>query len=102
MHTTVKFVINEKLLRSFLSLPKFCVGLDTLVKEKMFQSTDEKGVKCWMCTECGYSSPKTSNIYKHVERVHLNVSLFCDYCNRQFKSRNDLNVHKKICVQIHQ
>jgi len=69
-------------------------GLEALVKEKMFQ-TETNGIKIWNCLECGYGTPKTTNIRKHIERMHMNVALSCDFCQRQFKSRNDLNVHLK-------
>ena len=72
----------------------FWKGLDALVKEKMFQ-TETNGIKTWNCLECGYGTPKTTNIRKHIERMHMNVALSCDFCQRQFKSRNDLNVHLK-------
>ena len=72
----------------------YCQGLDTLVKEKMVQ-TVTNGIKLWNCLDCGYGSAKTTNITKHIERMHMNVTLTCDFCQRLFKSRNDLNVHMK-------
>lgn len=69
--------------------------LDIVVKEKMIQSTDENGLKMWTCSCCGYVSKKTTNMYKHIERKHLFLALKCDYCQKEFSSRNDFNVHNK-------
>ncbi|XP_023320020.1 protein tramtrack, beta isoform isoform X32 [Eurytemora carolleeae] len=70
-------------------------GIDSIVKGKMFSSTsnDKRG---WSCTECGYFSTKTTNLYKHIERRHLFLSVSCNVCNKTFRSRDDLNVHMRI------
>ena len=70
--------------------------LDAIVKEKMVETVDNAGKKIWSCSLCGYISNKTTNMYKHIERKHLNVNLYCEVCNRVFKSRDDLNVHKRL------
>jgi len=69
--------------------------IDLVVKEKMIQSTDESGLKMWTCSCCGYVSKKTTNMYKHIERKHLFLALKCDFCQKEFSSRNDFNVHIK-------
>ena len=71
--------------------------IDLVVKEKMIQSTDESGLKIWSCSCCGYVSKKTTNMYKHIERKHLFLTLKCDFCQKEFSSRNDFNVHVKTC-----
>jgi len=71
-------------------------GIEILVKEKMFPcAINEIGTKGFGCTDCDYKSSKTTNMYKHIERKHLLLTLFCELCNSPFKSRNDLSVHKK-------
>ena len=62
----------------------------------MVETVDNAGKKIWSCSLCGYISNKTTNMYKHIERKHLNVNLYCEVCNRVFKSRDDLNVHKRL------
>ena len=69
--------------------------IDHVVKEKMIQSTDENGLKMWTCSCCGYVSKKTTNMYKHIERKHLFLSLKCDFCQKEFSNRNDFNVHTR-------
>ena len=61
----------------------------------MIQSTDESGLKMWTCSCCGYVSKKTTNMYKHIERKHLFLALKCNFCQKEFSSRNDCNVHIK-------
>jgi len=74
--------------------------LDSVVKYKMIEIADSTGKKSWSCSDCGYTSNKTTNMYKHIERKHLAIILFCDFCQKQFKSRDDLNVHKRIHSQL--
>ena len=69
--------------------------IDLVVKEKMIQSTDESGLKMWTCSCCGYVSKKTTNMYKHIERKHLFLAVKCNFCQKEFSSRNDCNVHIK-------
>jgi len=73
--------------------------LDSVVKYKMVEIADSTGKKNWSCTDCGYTSNKTTNMYKHIERKHLAITLYCDFCHKQFKSRDDLNVHRRIHSQ---
>ena len=76
----------------------FDLGLESiedLIKSKMQKIVDDNGISMWVCIECQYTSKYTTAMYKHIERMHLNIALKCDYCSREFKSRNDLNVHVK-------
>ena len=76
----------------------FDLGLESiedLIKSKMQKIADDNGISMWVCIECQYTSKYTTAMYKHIERMHLNIALKCDYCSREFKSRNDLNVHVK-------
>ena len=76
----------------------FDLGLESiedLIKSKMQKIADDSGISMWVCIECQYTSKYTTAMYKHIERMHLNIALKCDYCSREFKSRNDLNVHVK-------
>ena len=73
----------------------FLIGLDTIVKFRMCETVGEDGKKWWKCLDCSYVSNKTTNLYKHIERRHLTVSLQCPLCGKLFRAREDLQVHKK-------
>ena len=51
----------------------------------------------WRCNACDYSTRKNSSqIRRHVE-THLNgLSYTCPSCNKEFKTRNSLCVHKHL------
>jgi len=70
-------------------------GLHQVVKYKMLEAKDEMGKKMWQCSDCSYNNRKTTNMYKHIERKHMNITLYCDLCNLQFRSRDDLQSHKR-------
>ena len=42
-----------------------CLDLDSVVKFKMIEIVDPSGKKSWSCSDCGYTSNKTTNMYKH-------------------------------------
>ena len=90
--------VEEKLVGNIESTPKdvtkFDVGnmsseeVDLKIKE-LYQRND--GVQS--CIVCDYST-KHGNIRQHIE-THLDgLSFSCSFCNREFRSRNCLNVHK--------
>ena len=50
----------------------------------------------YMCNICGKVLGKRINTKRHIE-THLDgISVFCNVCEKQFRSRNSLNVHKTI------
>ena len=83
------FVILES-----LNKMKITIILD-MVKTKMERVRDEYDLSLWTCTDCDYSSKKSSDVYKHVERVHLDLVYMCQYCPNSFKACVDLKTHLK-------
>ena len=57
--------------------------------EKLYNKTD--GV--WSCLTCAFTNVKRSNIKRHVE-VHIDgLSYMCNYCPKEFRSKNLLDTH---------
>ena len=86
---------------SSVDVAKFDVGsltseeIDKKMRE-LYEKTDEG----WRCLACGHtnSGSKSSNIRMHVE-THLDgLSYNCNICNKEFRSRNDLNNHKNSSI----
>jgi len=73
--------------------------LDNMVKSMMTKSTNllpnGGGMRAEICTVCGKEG-KNTNIMSHIEANHLEgVSIPCNYCEKQFRSRNALRQHNK-------
>ena len=61
------------------------------------------------CSGCGYSSPYKSNVKNHTRRrvkctetevlfvVEINAEVKCDYCSKDYKTKQNLSRHVKIC-----
>ena len=48
------------------------------------------------CKDCGKSFTDPSNLNRHISVVHKGPKKFpCDVCNGNFKSNNQLSIHKK-------
>ena len=48
------------------------------------------------CSDCGKSFTDPSNLNRHITVVHKGLKKIpCDICNDNFKSQNQLNIHKK-------
>ena len=71
------------------------LDLDNIIKEKMSQAVDERGMKLWQCNDCGYARERKSDVTKHVERRHIEMQVACDLCNAIFSSRQSLKEHAK-------
>ena len=75
------------------------VGLLTKLTEEMnkkMKELYEKTEDGWRCLACKYTTTakKSSNIRMHAE-THMDGLCFnCNLCNRDFKTRNNLNQHK--------
>ena len=56
-----------------------------------------KMIKCgnmWQCTDCDYSSCKTTNLFRHIESKHVETRMYgCQYCGKQFKGVNVYQTH---------
>ena len=66
-----------------------------LAADKMMKFKDETGLTRWQCTDCQYIAKDKSNVFKHIERVHLNLSYSCPICGALFRSRANLTIHMK-------
>ena len=68
------------------------LDLDAEIRSKM----SNVGRGQWMCLLCNYVSTKSTNTYNHIEVYHMTEGMIynCDTCNKSFKTKNSLNVHK--------
>ena len=48
----------------------------------------------WTCMVCEYTSEKSTNVRKHVEKHIDGLSYSCNQCNKEFRCINTLNSHK--------
>ena len=72
---------------------EFVVGVDTEIKSKMV-----KFGNMWQCSDCDYSSSKSSNLYRHVESKHVETQFYpCPKCGKHFKGSNSYSVHMYRC-----
>ena len=58
-----------------------------------YEDVEELGL--WQCSDCGYTSPKTSNLRNHIEVNHIaSQGYYCQESNKFCRSKNSLNIHK--------
>lgn len=76
----------------FFHSPPFSVSdLDTLVKSLMTKNAGG----LWQCTQCNYSSKKSSHVQNHVEAKHVQTEgHYCPICSKFCATRNGLMIHK--------
>ena len=88
--------------KKIVTLPGQFIGslpdLEELVKSMMARSQnppiDNRQQKCFMCKVCEKEDNST-NIKKHIESNHLEgVSIPCNICDKTFRSRRTLVLHK--------
>ena len=66
------------------------VGLDALIEQNMRK--DESGN--WTCSQCGFSSNRSSNTRNHIEAKHIQSGGFqCSLCNAFSPTRHALKMH---------
>ena len=59
--------------------------------EDMMEKLMPKGM--WLCTTCGKETKKKDHMREHVE-LHIDgLSFPCQYCDKSFRSRQNLRVH---------
>jgi len=69
--------------------------LDKKLKSMLIKSTNiVHGRRADICTLCGKEG-KGKNIMDHIEENHLDVCLPCNFCDKEFRSRNSLRKHKR-------
>ena len=64
--------------------------------EEKIKELHQKINGVWTCMVCDYTSSKSTNVRKHVEKHMDGLSYSCDLCNREFRLINSLNSHKSI------
>ena len=66
------------------------VELDVLIKS--FMHKDENNL--WHCTQCGFSSNRSSSTKNHIESKHIESPGFmCSECDTVCPTRNALTMH---------
>ena len=67
--------------------------VDAQIEKFLLRATDSEGKSGWQCVKCNKYSKTKANLKKHVE-IHLEGFSFpCEYCDKDFKTRNSLNHH---------
>jgi len=67
-------------------------GLEEQI-ECLIQSQADGG---FLCTACGYCNNLKYNMKKHVE-THIETPAYpCNYCSKEFKTKNSLNTHTSV------
>lgn len=63
------------------------------IEEKIRELYDKRdGV--WRCVACDYNTTNNGNVRKHVETHIIGLSYSCNLCNKEFRLRNSLNLHR--------
>lgn len=47
----------------------------------------------WECRQCGKQATQRSDLKKHIEASHMNLTLHCDFCGDTFKARHHRQQH---------
>ena len=97
INTFIPSVLQDCLLwpRGFNFIFSIILALDNLILSKMSQTQDTSGMKLWQCEECGYARERKSDVFKHIERRHIDVQVSCQYCDAVFTNRLSLKEHLK-------
>ena len=79
---------------------------DTLQSDVRLMTADEIETTCmelyqkvegtWRCMACTFSTKWVTSMKRHVEIHLLGLSYTCPTCNKEFKSKNSLAVHKSV------
>ena len=70
----------------------FCSDLDSIIYSKM-----SKIEGMWQCDDCQKTSKVKTNIYEHIEAVHVETPGYCcDICHKFCRTRNALRNHKNL------
>ena len=66
-----------------------CLDLDDRIAEMSAQT----GKGRWECTQCGKLASQRTDLKKHIESFHMNLSLPCEVCFMIFKTRHTRFAH---------
>ena len=73
-----------------------CSEIDDAVLAKMIKIRDIiSGQRFWKCADCDYSKRLKGDVFKHVERKHINITVACNMCELSYNSRQELKTHIK-------
>ena len=64
--------------------------------EEKIKELHQKIDGMWTCMVCDYTSTKSTNVKKHVEKHIDGLSYSCNLCNKEFRLINSLNHHKSL------
>ena len=68
--------------------------IDIEISQRMVKIRGDDGKQVWKCTECGKIGKFKTHLRSHVE-THLEGFVHkCEFCKKEFKTRNSLNSHK--------
>ena len=70
--------------------------VDAVILSKMVKIQDTMGQRLWKCAECDYAKKLKGDVFKHVERKHVELTVTCDICSLSYCSRQELKTHIKI------
>ena len=91
------FICTQNLVSLFnilLLTIRYILELDDAIELMMYKPGSE-----WVCRECGRSAVRRIDIARHVEARHVpNLRVSCQFCNRNFKTRDSLRKH---VVNVH-
>ena len=74
----------------------FAPDIADLVMSSMTAVQDDlTGQKQWECNQCLYRKKYKSHVVKHIERVHVKVTMSCPYCDLVCATREKLKSHLK-------
>jgi hypothetical protein len=62
---------------------KIAIGLETKKDEVIIHQ----------CNQCEYNSDRTYNLKLHIENIHDNQKIRCDYCNKYYKDQDEYDNH---------
>ena len=98
--TTVKHESNRNTFDKALMIPiqqnekrtTTVINPDTMA---VVESMVEKRIDGYGCTNCDYTSKKTSNVREHAEKHIAGLEYPCNVCNKVYRSSNSFRTHKR-------
>jgi len=69
------------------------VSKDSEIDDQVASLTKRVTSNLWECNECGKQASQRTDLKKHIEAFHLNLTLLCDLCGAPFKTRHHRQNH---------
>lgn len=54
-----------------------------------------KEIQSFKCDECDYETNRAYNLKIHLEHMHINKLIKCDFCNKRIRGEEKYNLHRK-------